>query len=133
MLWAGRKSSKGPQDPARFIENRNLAIDGQAYTDEAGSLTATQVLLRTHLGDKALLRCHKLSAEIRGKGPFLEMAFLFRFALLPRKKTHQARFLNLNLKPEQKDKGKKLHKIHLIGAALYLSPKGVSLPAMEIS
>ncbi len=51
----------GQEDPAEYIENLNFAVDGQTYTDEDRKLTATRVIFRTHLRDKALLWYHSLS------------------------------------------------------------------------
>lgn len=43
------------QDPAEFIENLTFAIDGQTYTDETRKQTATPVIFRTRLRNKALI------------------------------------------------------------------------------
>lgn len=49
-------SNEGGQDDfAEFIENLNFAVDGQGYTDESRKFTATRVIFRTHLREKALL------------------------------------------------------------------------------
>ena len=85
----------GQQDPAKFIENLTFAIDGQAYTDEARKQTATRVIFRTRLRDKALFWYQNLAAEVRGNWESVEAAFLTRFALVPRKEVDQTRFLNL--------------------------------------
>ena len=45
----------GQHDPAEFIKTLFFALDGQTYTDEARKQTATRVIFRTHLPDKALL------------------------------------------------------------------------------
>ncbi len=59
-------SEKGGQEhPAEFIENPNLAIDGQTYTDENRKLTPSRVIFWMHLRDKALLWYHGLKAETR--------------------------------------------------------------------
>lgn len=67
----------GQEDPAEFIENFNFAIDGQTYTDESRKLTATRVIFRTHLRDKALLWYHGLSAETRANWQLLQHSFLY--------------------------------------------------------
>ncbi|MCJ1343817.1 hypothetical protein MMC31_002014 [Peltigera leucophlebia] len=85
----------GQQDPAEFIETLLFAIDGQTYTDEARKQTATRVIFRTHLRDKALFWYQGLAAEVRGNWKSLEATFLTRFALVPRKEVDQRRFLNL--------------------------------------
>ena len=66
----------GQEDSAEFIENLNFAVDGQIYTNKTGKLTATRVIFRTHLRDKALLWYHGLGAEIRANWQVLEEAFL---------------------------------------------------------
>ena len=43
------------EDRAEFIENLNFAVDGQIYIDKTRKLTATRVIFRTHLQDKAFL------------------------------------------------------------------------------
>lgn len=59
-------SDNGEQkDPAEFIETLLFAIDGQAYTDEARKQTATRVIFRTHLRDKALTWYRSLASEVR--------------------------------------------------------------------
>ena len=55
----------GQEHPAEFIENRNLANDGQTYTDENRKLTPSRVIVRMHLRDKALLWYHGLGAGTR--------------------------------------------------------------------
>lgn len=72
-----------------------FAVDGQAYNDENRKLTATRVIFRTYLRDKALSWYHGLSAETRANWQLLETAFLSRFALVARKEVDQTRFLNL--------------------------------------
>ena len=85
----------GQEDPAEFLENLYFAIDGQGYTDESRKLTATRVIFRTHLRDKALAWYHGLDANTRANWSLLEAAFLSRFALVARKEVDQTRFLNL--------------------------------------
>lgn len=85
----------GQEDPAEYVENLNFAVDGQTYTDEDRKITATQVIFRTHLRDKALLWYHGLSSETRASWQLLETAFLSRFALAAQKEMDQTRFLNL--------------------------------------
>lgn len=92
----------GQQDPAEFIETLLFAIDGQAYTDEARKQTATRVIFRTHLRDKALTWYQSLASEVRGNWESLKATFLTRFALVPRKEVNQARFLNLVVNFRQK-------------------------------
>lgn len=75
----------GQQDLAEFIENLTFAIDGQIYTDEVRKQTATRVIFRPRLGDKALLCYRGLPAKVQSNWESLETAFLTRFALVPRK------------------------------------------------
>lgn len=89
-------SDEGAQaDPTEFIENPNFAIDGETYTDENRKLTATRVIFRTLLRDKALLWYHCLNTETRASWQLLEAAFLSGFVLVARKEVDQTRFLNL--------------------------------------
>ena len=78
-----------------LLKTSLFAIDGQAYTDEARKQTATRVIFRTRLRDKALFWYQNLAAEVRGNWESVEAAFLTRFALVPRKEVDQTRFLNL--------------------------------------
>lgn len=94
----------GQQDPTEYTETPLFAIDGQAQTDEARKQTATRVIFRKHLRDKALTWNQSLAAEIRGNWESLEAAFLTRFALVPRKKVDQTRFLNLVVNFRQKSR-----------------------------
>ncbi len=96
-LFYGRDASDEgrQQDPAEFIENLTFAIDGQVYTDEVRKQTATRVIFRTRLRDNALLWYQSLPAEVQSNCESLEVAFLTRFALVPRKEVDQTRFLNL--------------------------------------
>ena len=55
----------------------------------------TQVIFRTHLRDKAFFWYQSLATEVRGNWESLEATFLTRFALVPRRKVDQTRFLNL--------------------------------------
>lgn len=100
----GRDASDegGQQDPAEFIENLTFAIDGQTYTDEARKQTATRVIFRTRLRNKALIWYQGLAAEVRDNLESLEAAFLTRFALVPRKEVDQIRFLDLVLNLRQR-------------------------------
>lgn len=82
----------GQEDPAEYIENLNFAVDGQAYTDEDRKLTATRVIFRTHLRDKALLWYHSLNFETRASWQLLKTAFLSRFALVVQKEMDHTRF-----------------------------------------
>ena len=92
----------GQQDPTEFIETLHFAIDGQTYTDEARKQTATRIIFRSRLRDKALLWYRDLTAEVRGNWQSLEAAFLVRFALVPRKEADQTWFLNLVLNLKQR-------------------------------
>ena len=69
----------GQEDPSEFIETLFFAIDGQNYTDETRKQTATRVIFRIHLRDKALTWFQSLAAEVRGNWESLEVAFLARF------------------------------------------------------
>lgn len=84
---------EGDKKTADFLENLSFAIDSQVYTDENRKLTATRVIFRTQLRDKALLLYHGLS-ETRANWQLLETAFLARFAPVARKEVDQTRFLN---------------------------------------
>lgn len=101
MTWSlpfyGRDVSDegGQHDPMEFIETLLFAIEGQTYTGEARKQTATRVIFRTHLRDKALIWYQGLAADVRGNWESLEAAFLIRFALVIRKEVNQTRFLNL--------------------------------------
>ncbi len=77
----------GQQVPAEFIETLLFAIDGQTYTDEARKQTASRVIFRTHLRDKALFWYQDLAVEVRGNWESMEATFLTRFALVPRKRS----------------------------------------------
>ena len=92
----------GQQDPTEFIETLLFAIDGQNYTDETRKQTATRVIFRTHLRDKALTWYQSLAAGVRGNWESLEVAFLARFALVAQKGFDQTRFLNLVVNFRQK-------------------------------
>ncbi len=97
LLFYGLDASDegGQQDPAEFIKNLSFAINGQVYTDEVRKQTATRVIFRTRLRDKALLCYQSLPTEVRSNWESLELAFLTRFALVSRKEVDQTRFLNL--------------------------------------
>ncbi len=92
----------GQEDPAEFIENLNFAVDGQVYTDQNRKLTATRVIFRTHLRDKALLWYHGLNAETRANWQLLETAFLSQFTLTAPKEVDPTWFLNLALNLRQR-------------------------------
>ena len=77
-----------------LLKTSLFAIDGQAYTDEARKQTATRVIFRTHLRDKALFWYQNLAAEVRGNWESLQAAFLARFALVSWNEGDQTRFLN---------------------------------------
>ena len=92
----------GQEDPSEFIETLFFAIDGQNYTDQARKQTATRVIFRTHLREKALTWYQSLAAGVRGNWESLEVAFLARFALVAQKELDQTRFLNLVVNFRQK-------------------------------
>lgn len=91
----------GQHDPAEFIETLLFVIDGQ-YTDEARKQTATRVIFRSRLRDKASLWHQDLTAEVRDNWQSLEAAFCVRFALVPRKEVGQTWLLNLVLNFKQR-------------------------------
>lgn len=102
-LFYGRDANDegGQQDPAEFIETLTFAIDGQVYADEIRKQTATRVIFRTRLQDKALLWYQELAADVRGNWQALETTCHARFALVPYKEMDQTWFLNLVLNLKQ--------------------------------
>lgn len=103
-LFYGRDANDegGQQDPAEFIMSLTFAIDGQAYADKTRKQTATRVIFRTRLRDKALIWHQGLAAYVRSNWELLEAAFLARFSLAPRKEVDQTRFLTLVLNLRQR-------------------------------
>lgn len=95
-------NERGQKDPAEFIETLLFTIDGQTYTSEATKQTATCVIFRSRLWDKASLWYQDLAADVQGNWQLLEAAFLARFALVPRKEMDQTWFLNLVLNLKQR-------------------------------
>ena len=105
-LFYGRDANnKGrQQDPAEFIETLTFAIDGQVYANEIRKQTATRVIFRTRLEDKALLWYQELAADVQGNWQALETVFCARFALVPCKEVDQTWFLNLVLNLKQRSR-----------------------------
>lgn len=64
------------KDPVEFIKNLNFAVDAQTYINEKEKLTATLIIFRLHLRDKALFWYHDLNVKTQANWQWLEAVFI---------------------------------------------------------